>query len=159
MNQPAASKPAQEWFLAMDGLAVLFDVLHADGFEIIGPTVEQQAIVYDRIDSVDDLPKGWTDRQEPALYRLEARDDDALFGYNVGPHSWKQFMFPPKVTLSEANRTDEGWRFSEANNDPPKFAFLGVRACELAALNIQDRVFIDGLYVDPIYQQRRERAW
>ncbi len=96
MNQPAELKPAQELFLAMDELAVLFDVLQADGFEIIGPTIEQEAIVYDRINSVDDLPKGWTDRQEPALYRLEKRDDDALFGYNVGPHSWKQFMFPPR---------------------------------------------------------------
>jgi formate hydrogenlyase subunit 6/NADH:ubiquinone oxidoreductase subunit I len=39
---------------------------------------------------------------------------------------------------------------------PPRYAFLGVRACELAAIAIQDRVFLQGGYVDPIYRARRE---
>ena len=43
----------------------------------------------------DDLPVGWTDVQDAATYRLERRDDEARFGYAVGPHSWKQFLFPP----------------------------------------------------------------
>jgi ferredoxin len=133
-------------------------VLQAEGYQVIGPTIDQEAIVYDRIRSVDELPKGWTDIQEPALYRLQKRDDEALFGYNVGPHSWKRFLFPPKVTLCAADRTEQGWQFSESKNDPPKLAFLGVRACELAAMKIQDRVFSGGPYVDPIYQQRRELA-
>ncbi len=33
----------------------------------------------------------------------------------------------------------------------PKYAFLGVRACELAAIRVQDRTFLEGPYVDPIY--------
>jgi sulfhydrogenase subunit beta (sulfur reductase) len=149
---------SEQSFLCTEEFASLFEVLQADGYQIIGPTIDQDAIVYDRIESVDDLPKGWTDIQEPALYRLKKRDDEALFGYNVGPHSWKRFLFPPHVTLSDADRTDKGWQFNESKNDPPEFAFLGVRACELAAMKIQDRVFIGGPYVDPIYQKRRERA-
>ena len=35
--------------------------------------------------------------------------------------------------------------------------FLGVRACELAAIRIQDRVFVGGDYVDSTYQKRRQR--
>ena len=159
MNDPSTELASvSEMYLSMEGFASLFEVLREEGFQIIGPTIEQDAIVYDRIDSVSNLPKGWMDIQEPALYRLKKREDEALFGYNVGPHSWKRFLFPPNVTLTEADRTDQGWQFSESKNDPPKFAFLGVRACELAAMQIQDRVFIGGPYVDPIYQQRRERA-
>lgn len=158
MSKEIQTGSPRSCFLSIDQFANLFEVLHALDYEVIGPTLEQEAIVYDRITSVDDLPRGWTDIQEPGKYRLQQRDDDALFGYVVGPHSWKQNLFPPVSTLSTADRTDEGWQFTEAEQELPKFAFLGVRACELAALKIQDRVFIGGPYVDPNYQRRRNQA-
>ena len=142
-------------FLSRDSFAALFEVLHKQDYEIIGPTIDQGAIVYDRICSVDDLPQGWTDDQQPGKYRLQPRDDDALFGYVVGPHSWKKYLFPPVAKLSEATRAETGWQFREAEDDPPKRAFLGVRSCELAAIRIQDQLFLGGPYVDPIYQRRR----
>lgn len=145
-------------FLPLDQFARLFEVLHARGYEIIGPTIDQEAIVYDRLTSIDDLPRGWTDIQEPGKYRLEARDDQSLFGFNVGPQSWKKNLFPPLSTLSVAEHTDAGWQFSENQEPPPKYAFLGVRACELAALQVQDKVFVGGPYVDPQYQRRRTQA-
>lgn len=152
------TKAAESTFLAKSDFSALLDVLTQQGYEIVGPTVEQEAIVYDRISSVDDLPIGWTDRQEPAKYRLERRDDDAYFGYVVGPHSWKQYLFPPVLTLTEADRSDGTWTFREAEDDPPLRAFLGVRACEIAAIEVQDRTFLKGPYVDPTYQRRRERS-
>ena len=45
------------------------------------------------------------------------------------------------------------------DEDPPRYAFLGVRACELAAIAVQDRVFLKGPYVDPVYQARRDAAF
>ncbi len=145
-------------FLAIDQFARLFDVLHSRGYEIIGPTIDQEAIVYDRLNSIDDLPRGWTDIQEPGKYRLEERDDQALFGYNVGPQSWKKNLFPPFSTLSKATKSDQVWNFSEPEEPTPQYAFLGVRACELAAIGIQDKVFVGGPYVDPEYQRRRAAA-
>jgi sulfhydrogenase subunit beta (sulfur reductase) len=145
-------------FLSKEAFPALFDVLHQLGYEVIGPTIDQDAIVYDRIHSVDDLPRGWTDIQQPGKYRLQKRDDDALFGYVVGPHSWKQYLFPSRVVLTEATCSEDGWSFNQVQENPPKLAFLGVRACELAAMRIQDRVFIGGPYVDPIYQQRRANS-
>ena len=38
-------------------------------------------------------------------------------------------------------------------------AFLGVRACELNAIAIQDRVFLSGAYVDPGYKASREKTF
>jgi ferredoxin len=145
-------------FLSKYELPALFRELTVRGYEIIGPTIDQEAIVYDRITSVDDLPKGWTDAQEPGKYRLARRDDEALFGYVVGPHSWKRYLFPPQANLAAAQRTARGWQFSETEDTAPKYAFLGVRACDLAALAVQDRVFLTGPYVDPIYQRRRSQA-
>ena len=40
---------------------------------------------------ITDLPVGWTDRRDAGRYRLERRDDGALFGFNVGPQAWKRF--------------------------------------------------------------------
>ncbi len=146
-------------FLPTAQLQSLLDVLASDGYRTVGPTIDQGAIVYGEIESVDDLPRGWTDRQAAGTYRLERRDDEAYFGYVVGPHSWKQFLFPPVATVATADRTDSGWQMQTPDDDPPRYAFLGVRACELAAMRVQDQVFTGGAYVDPIYQKRRDAAF
>jgi len=152
------STPTPSRFLPTSELQALINVLAGRGYELIGPTIEQEAIVYGPIASIDDLPRGWTDVQEPGKYRLARRDDDALFGYVVGPFSWKRFLFPPSATVATADRTADGWRMGSPADKPPKYAFLGVRACELAALAVQDRVFLNGPFVDPIYRARREQA-
>jgi sulfhydrogenase subunit beta (sulfur reductase) len=145
-------------FLPTAGLQVLIDHLIDDGFQVIGPTIDQGAIVYDEIRSLQDLPRGWTDRQEPGSYRLERRNDDACFGFVVGPHSWKRYLFPPTAQVATADRADGSWIMRTPGDDPSRYAFLGVRACELAAVDVQDRVFLRGPYVDPIYKKRREAA-
>jgi formate hydrogenlyase subunit 6/NADH:ubiquinone oxidoreductase subunit I len=155
MNSTDSAPPR---FLSTASLQALIDLLVGQGYGVIGPTIEQGAIVYAQIASIDDLPRGWTDVQEPAKYRLVRRDDEALFGFVVGPYSWKRFLFPPAVAVATADRTPQGWRMGTPDEKTPKYAFLGVRACELAAIGVQDRVFLDGSYVDPIYRARREQA-
>lgn len=145
-------------FLPIARFGSLLEALDSDGYQIMGPTIDQGAIVYGEIHSIDDLPRGWTDRQQAGKYRLEKREDEAYFGYVVGPHSWKQFLFPPLATVATADREDAGWRMQVPDEEPPRFAFLGVRACEIAAIQIQDRTFLEGPYVDAIYQKRREAA-
>ena len=73
--------------MARDSLDNLFDALRRRGFRLVGPTVRDGAIAYDDISSSADLPAGWTDEQDGGFYRLRRRDDDALFGYNVGSRS------------------------------------------------------------------------
>jgi formate hydrogenlyase subunit 6/NADH:ubiquinone oxidoreductase subunit I len=40
-----------------------------------------------------------------------------------------------------------------------RYAFIGVRACELAAIEIQDRVFVHSAFADPHYRQRRSDSF
>ena len=136
----------------------LIEVLHSRGYEVVGPTVRDAAIVYDRLEKLADLPVGWTDEQEAGSYRLKRREDGALFGYVVGPQSWKKYLHPADVRLFSAQRQGETFRIL-SNPDPPppgRYAFLCVRACELAAIAVQDRVLLHDRYRDPIYQDRRE---
>lgn len=155
-SEPGSTRSA--WFLPRAQLDILIQTLVTDGYQVIGPTVDQGAIVYGEIKTSEDLPVGWTDQQAPGQYRLQRRDDEACFGYVVGPHSWKKYLFPPLAVVATADRTDDSWMMRTPDADPPRYAFLGVRACELAALKIQDRVFTGGAWVDPIYQQRRAAA-
>ena len=115
------------------------------------------AIVYDDIWTSADLPAGWTDEQDGGRHRLHRRDDEALFGYAVGPQSWKRYLFPPTSVVWRSGQ-DRAAAEAEAEAGPP-MAFIGVRACELHAIAIQDRVFLGGQYVDPVYAGRREGAF
>ena len=136
----------------------LFQALKRRGYRVVGPTVRDKAIVYDDIASPADLPRGWTDEQDGGRYRLARRDDDAFFGYAVGPHSWKKYLFPPLLPLwrSEPAGDGKGVRIIPEADPDQRFAFLGVRACELHAIAIQDRIFLKGLHADPHYRARRE---
>jgi ferredoxin len=137
----------------------LIDLLRGRGYRVIGPRLRDQAIIYDDVETVADLPRGWTDEQAPGRYRLARRDDEALFGYAVGPHSWKAFLHPPVQRLWTARREGEAVAISPEPPSAERFAFIGVRACELKAIAIQDRVFLGGAHIDPHYRARRDGAF
>jgi sulfhydrogenase subunit beta (sulfur reductase) len=140
-------------------LEELIHALHDRGFRVLGPTVREGAIVYDELDSADQLPIGWTDEQSPGRYRLERRDDEARFGYAVGPHSWKQFLLPPRLRLWQVRRGKAGLEVEPEPTDDTPLAFFGVRACELQGIAIQDRVLLEGQFVDRDYEARRKGAF
>lgn len=144
--------------LERNDLNGLFTVLQGQGYNVIGPTIQDGAIVYDELTSDKDLPEGWTDIQDGGVYRLKKRSDKALFGYVVGPYTWKRFLDPPEKRLWQAKRDGNDFRIIPENETPPKYAFLGVRSCEIHAMAIQDRVFLEGEYQNTSYQKRREAA-
>ena len=136
----------------------VFRALARHGYTIVGPTVRDHAIVYDEIRATEDLPVGWTDEQDGGHYRLRRRDDEALFGYAVGPHSWKQYQLPPEVNLWRA-RVDERGGLVDVSEPPraaPRYAFFGARSCELHAMGILDRVLLGGSHPDPADRARVE---
>lgn len=142
-----------------DQLQQLIRVLAGNGYRVVGPTVREGAIVYGDVFSIADLPSGWTDEQDGGLYRLTRRKDEALFGYAVGPHSWKKFLHPPVIRLWSATRDGDSFQVNQETDEPQKYAFIGVRACELHAIAVQDKVFLEGPYVDPHYQVRRQNVF
>jgi NAD(P)H-flavin reductase/Pyruvate/2-oxoacid:ferredoxin oxidoreductase delta subunit len=151
----ASARVGGAWFLARANLGVLIDLLRQDGRTVIGPTVSNGAIVYAEIESVGDLPAGVGDDQGPGRYRLVERPDERVFGYTVGPISPKRWTFPSPVALNVGRRDGRSVAFESVPIDPPRLAFLGLRACELAAIGIHDRVLLGGPYTDEDYRARR----
>ena len=143
--------------LDRQNLEDLFISLKNRGYQLMGPTLRNGAITYDNLETTRDLPIGWTDEQEAGSYRIKRRQDEAVFGYNAGPHSWKKFLFPSRKQLWSAKKNKDGsFEIQENKDSTPRYAFIGVRACELHAIQIQDVVFLGGAYRDPVYAGRRE---
>jgi NAD(P)H-flavin reductase/Pyruvate/2-oxoacid:ferredoxin oxidoreductase delta subunit len=150
--------PASPAFLARPDLDALIALLGEGGRQVIGPTVSDGAIVYDELHSAADLPGGWRDEQRAGFYRLHREADQRQFAFAVGPTSWKRFTFPPTVPIGRARRDGAAVRFEPVTPEARPMAFLGVRACELAALRVQDRVLSGGPFTDPDYGARRSAA-
>jgi NAD(P)H-flavin reductase/Pyruvate/2-oxoacid:ferredoxin oxidoreductase delta subunit len=158
-QQPIARGTGGAWFLARANLGVLIDLLREDGRTVIGPTVQDGAITYAEIESADELPVGMGDDQAAGRYRTVERGDRRAFGFNVGPLSPKRWLFPSPVALNVAHRDGRSVSFEAVPVDPPRLAFVGLRACELAAIGVQDRVLLEGPFTDEDYRARRERAF
>lgn len=136
-------------------LQAVIDRLRQLGYRTVGPRRVDEAIVYDDLRSIDELPVGYLDFQDGGVYRLRHTADGGWFDYVVGPHSLKNFLFPPRDRVLEAHREPGGWRMETPAVDEPPIAAIGVRSCDLHALAIQDRVFLEQEYVDPAYRARR----
>jgi sulfhydrogenase subunit beta (sulfur reductase) len=148
-----------ERVLAIDELETLVHALRAEGYRVLGPTLGDGAIVHGELRAASDLPSGWTDEQSPGTYRLRRRDDEARFGYAVGPTSPKRELFPPRQELMTAAADgDASFRVETPPQNVTPVAYLGVRACELAAIAVQDRVFLHGLFPDRVYAAHRSEV-
>jgi len=136
--------------LDLPGLARLVAHLADAGYRVIGPTRRDSAIVLTELTSADDLPAGWGVDVGPGHYRLRRRSDGALFGHSAGPQSWKQFLHPAhRVLWSESGDS------TRVPDDVPRYAFLGVRGCDLAAIQKLDTVLMGGAHPDGSYARRR----
>lgn len=139
----------------------LLDLIKNAGYKLLGPTVRDEVIIYDELRSAKDLPIGWMDEQDPGRYRLKRRNDSAYFGYNLGPHSWKKYLFPPKEKLWSAKKQANNKLviLQEVSPEEEKMAFIGVRACEMQAIFVLDKVFNTKLATYQQYQRRRENTF
>ncbi len=156
MSDAGATPRRERRAVDPDGLAQLLRALRDEGYHLIGPTVRDGAIVHAEIEGIADLPSGWTEAQEAGSYRLRRRNDAALFGYSVGPQSWKHVLFAPHVRLFTARKADAGFTIEPEQTPRRKLALIGARSCDLHAIAIQDRTFLAGPFVDADYAVRRE---
>jgi sulfhydrogenase subunit beta (sulfur reductase) len=146
-------------WIAKPTLGRLIADLAGRGYRVVGPQVADGAIVYRDLASTDALPAGWIDEQDGGSYRLRRDDTAGWFDHVVGPHSLKNFLFPPREGIQFLVRQAEGWQEEEMTVSAQPLAVIGPRGCDLAALRIQDRVFLEGPHVDPAYAARRQKLF
>ena len=144
-------------FFQTDQLQDLLNKLQDEGYACIGPQVRDGAILFDEIKSVEQLPRGISDEQQPGSYSLSTNNGSKYFDWANGPQAIKPLVFAPKEKLwSSAQSVDGEISFSVAEQETKKLAVIGARACDIAALKIHDQHFLQQQFVDPYYQARRE---
>ncbi|MBD3217662.1 MAG: sulfite reductase subunit A [candidate division Zixibacteria bacterium] len=137
----------------------LFDALSSENYQIIGPAVDNSAMIYDEISGVDGLPVGYTDEQDGGKYRLVKSDREAYFDYVVGQHTWKRYLYPPDKKLFDLKLKGNGFEVIDNKHEIPKRAFIGMRACEIEAIRVQDMILLDGPYKDADYEKCRRNIF
>ena len=146
-----------EVFLKRDHLGQLLDSLCAQGYRCIGPRLHDGAIVYGELQSPEQLPVGVHVRQSPGSYQVEQGESPRCFAWSNGPQLLKPLVFRSReVQWKVVRDTDGGLDFSEVNIEAEPTAVIGVRGCDLAALALQDRHFLNNACVDEHYRARRE---
>jgi ferredoxin len=144
-------------FLLRRDLQRLLQALMDAGYQCLGPQVRDDAIVYERLTDVAQLPRGITDSQNPGEYRLHRTASPRCYAWAVGPQALKPLVFQPVETLWQVRRVDGRLTFEPHVPTPQPTAVLGVRACDLAALQLLDAHFLpSGQNTDDHYRQRRE---
>ncbi|TPW18733.1 MAG: asrAH [Halothiobacillaceae bacterium] len=153
----SCAKPHPALFLPRQRLQPLLDLLSYAGYTILGPQLRDGAIVYAELTSVTELPHGIRIEQTPGRYTVNKTNDDHYFAWANGAQALKPLTFAPRESLWQAQRNAAGLlQFQEIKPQSQPTAVFGVRACDLAALAIQERVFLASAVRDPYYAARRE---
>src|SRR5512147_1704914 len=155
MHLESTQKPSS--LTGREGLQRLIDLLAADDYRVIGPRFDGVAIALGPIARVEDMPIGIADEQEAGRYRPTGANDGSLFGFSLPAQGWKRYLYPPSELLLRARRQGDGFAVeSDPQAAAPKYALLGVRACDVEGIQILDRALGASGAGDARYLARRD---
>lgn len=151
----------KSYFLAPPQLQDLINCVLKAGYTCIGPQVRDGAIVYDHLERSEQLPWGISDEQKPGHYRLHSGPKHQAFAWANGPQGIKPLVFQPRESVWRVSRDEITGRldFKAAPAAAKPTAILGARPCDLHALAIQDKVFLEGPYKDAHYAAYRSNLF
>src|SRR5262245_38790199 len=120
----------------------LIGLLRRQGYQVVGPAERDGVLRLVPVECAAELAQGWQDRQSPGRYRLEHDPQGPVFAACHGPDSARTFLQPPREVLFRTRRGESGLVFEAAPVEAPPTALLGLRACDVQARLIQDRVLL-----------------
>jgi ferredoxin len=137
----------------------LLEALRQQGYETVGPVIKHDALQYGPIEGLADLPQGYISVQDAGSYRLKENGDQRYFDITPGARTWKEYIYPPRKHLFTLSKDNGRWERVEKEENPVKYALIGVRPCELAAIKVLDTVLVRDDFTDPDYAARRHRIF
>jgi len=142
--------------MGLGGLEGLLRNLRSEGYTVLGPKLEDGVVRLSEVQSTDELARGIVDSQSPGQYRARAAGDEIFSAVN-GPLSVKNYLHPGEVAVAEIGRS--GGKYGTEILLPGKrYAFLGVRPCDLAAVKVLDRSLLVEGFEEPTYADLRKAS-
>ncbi len=138
-------------------IPILIDVL-AREYDVIAPVVRDFSIALEKINSFDQLARGYKDVQYPARYQLEKTDEPLIFTYANGQESPKKFLHPSWLSMFKGKLHDDSLAVDEEPGPARKFAFFGIRPCDRQSILVLDKTFITS-HPDSFYLKRRSGSF
>ncbi len=147
----------QTYFLAYEKLDDLFNILRAAGYAVVAPQLKNNSIAYDFLENTQQLPWGIIADQQPGSYKIQATQSSRLFDWVNAAQAIKPWLFKAQESRWQVKRDAQGQlQFQEIKATIEPIAFFGARPCDIKAMVIQDKVFLDKQAIDTHYQQRRD---
>jgi len=144
-------------FLAYEHLQQLIHAIIDHGYSCIGPQMRDGTIIYDSLTSVEELPLGINIEQSPGHYSVSHTGSTHYFDWANGPQAIKPLLFAPREKLWQSTKSVSGEiSFSVTPPSEAPVAIFAARACDIAAMKLQDQHFLQQRFIDPYYQSRRD---
>lgn len=135
-------------------LAALVGVLEDRGHDVVAPVVRHGSWVLGHVGAADRLPVGVGVEQAPGRSRLT--HDRGRRSFDSAPTPpWTPLLHPPEVDLVVLHRSSGEPLVSGPTAPGRPLALFGVRACDVRAIEILDRVLAAGGGGDPDWLARR----
>lgn len=132
----------------LSALEKLLLALREFGLRVLAYKLQGDLPIFGEVSELRDLPIGYTDVQSPGGYRL-VKDVGGFFRHSQ--YSPKYFLHHPVQQVYEISGEFE---IAQAREDFPPTALFGIKPCDLAAIEVLDRI----LERDDAYQARRSRV-
>ena len=146
----------QQVVLQRDGLEGLLQALRQRGFRVLGPTVRDGRSSTTR-SRPRRSPGGLDRRAGGGHYRLNAATTTRCSATRSARTPGSSFSSARGSRSGAPTRRRRRLSRRDRSREPaPSSRSSACASCDLHAIAIQDRVFLDGPYVDPHYRARRE---
>lgn len=153
LDRAAAQSADRSIVIPAESLDTLIEALRDGGYQVWGAQERDGALGLAPLAAAADLPRGRIETAEPGTVRLADGPRPAFFDHTLPMQGLKRMVYPARERLYTAGQAMSLW---EDPVEAPPIAVLGVRPCDLAALDTLTAVFEAGPFVDGRFRQRRE---
>ena len=124
---------------------------------MVGPSLSGEVVRLVELKGQADLAAGAVDVQAPGRYAL-GKEASLVFASVNGPDSPKRYLHPAEVVLSRLVDGGDGIQPISGFRPNGKYAFFGIRPCDLSAVGVMDRTLLVPGFEDRVYSALRGGA-
>lgn len=140
---------------SQEAISGLVHNLRSRGYIVIGPSLLEGVVRLVEITEPEDLASGILDVQAPGRYSIGDKDP-FIFSSLGGPDSPKRYLHPAELEVTRLIDNPKGIESKSAFSSKEKYAFLGIRPCDLRGVEVMDRAMMAPGFEDPIYSSLRK---
>lgn len=123
-------------------------------YTVVAPELNDGVIKYEESTDFEKIPAGYKQFEFAGSYQI-FKSSNRFFSYIRPYNNLKYFLRPPSIKLLTVIEKDGNLEFSY-QEQRKKIAFFDIRRCDLKALSILDKVYLNENYPDSYYKSLRE---